>query len=375
MANSTISSLTSITTPSSSAMAWISDPNASPIDRSWSLANMLGFFLRQRVVTSGSGAIGTIANPNDSDYLLVGASTATLPTSPRAGARVTFKCLGAYGVTITANTSQTIGDGGAATTNAIGITGTGAFVALQWDVVNRIWHIVASNTSIINSASGALGTATQATDNFYEFTATGSLTLPKYPENDCVYTIKNKSSATITINANTTGVSQTIGTTTSTAFLLYAQEDYVVLHYSLADTTWYVVATNGPVLSSDQTTSFSYSGTNVWAANGVGLALALQPGKYDIELHASVKLVESAVEVFSGVAIGNGTTPISSMGGQRSDSASEWSVCPVSLSAIGYVLTAAATIQGIFYCEEPGLFTWLCHSSCIVGKITARRIG
>ena len=212
--------------------------------------------LAGNTLISTSGTLGTIAlTYMNTMYVLTAASTATLPATAPLGARVTFKCLGAYGVTIAANTGQTIGDGGAATTNAIGITGTGAFVTLQWDVTNSIWHIVASNTSIINSASGALGTATQATDSFYEFTATGSLTLPKYPENGCVYTIKNKSSATVTINANVSGVSQTIGTTTSTAFLLYAQEDYVVLRYSLADTTWYVVATNGPVLSSPQTSS------------------------------------------------------------------------------------------------------------------------
>lgn len=369
MANSTIGSLSSIIAPSSAAMAWISDPNASPQDRSWSLANMPSFLLRQRVVTSGSGAIGTIANPNDSDYLLVGASTATLPASPRAGARVTFKCLGAYGVTITANTGQTIGDGGAATTNAIGITGTGAFVTLQWDATNNIWHIVGSNTSVINSASGALGTAMQVTDSFYEFTATGSLTLPKYPENGCVYTIKNKSSATVTVNANTTGISQTIGMTTSTAFLLYAQEDYVVLRYSLADTTWYVVATNGPVLASDQTAQTAQSGTGAWIAIGHGLSLGtLDPGVYNFEIDCA--LYTTAVGGQMALGIGKVTTLISSSVRMSIPSGSTG----VHVCVKNYVLTASAVIQGIYYAVgSSGAVIY--GSPEYVGRITAQRVG
>ena len=234
------------------------------------------------------------------------------------------------------------------------------------------WHIVASNTSIINSASGALGTATQVTDSFYEFTATGSLTLPKYPENGCVYTIKNKSSATVTINANTTGVSQTIGTTTSTAFLLYAQEDYVVLRYSLADTTWYVVATNGPVVSSNQTAQTVASTVEAWTAIGNGLTLGtLGPGVYDLAMDVGVQTPANAS---LGVGIGSGTTLISNPGGATVPLAGNPETLGVHLMKRNYVLTSSATIQGIYYFS--GVSGVIVYSSLYyVGVITARRIG
>lgn len=40
MSNQTIPGLNSITTPSSAGLLWVSDPNASPQDRSWNLANL-----------------------------------------------------------------------------------------------------------------------------------------------------------------------------------------------------------------------------------------------------------------------------------------------------------------------------------------------
>jgi hypothetical protein len=215
-----------------------------------------------------------------------------------------------------------------------------------------------------------LGTVTQATDSFYEFTATGSLTLPKYPENGAIYTIKNKSSATVTINANTTGVSQTIGTTTSTAFLLYAQEDYVTLRYSLSDTTWYVVATNGSIVASNQTASTSCSTLNAWTAIGNGFSLGtLQPGVYDIDLDLSIGGNTNAV---INIGIGNGTALISVPNGGNSAMSTQYFAMHSQVR--NYILSSAAVIQGIYYS------TYLGGSTSYVvpyniGRITARRVG
>jgi hypothetical protein len=219
-----------------------------------------------------------------------------------------------------------------------------------------------------------LGTVTQATDSFYEFTATGSLTLPKYPENGAVYTIKNKSSATVTINANTTGISQTVGTTTSTAFLLYAAEDYVTLRYSLSDTTWYVVATNGPVVSANQSGSGNLSTAGAWTAFGNGLTLGtLTPGVYDLELCANI-LTGPSGNVLA-VTIGNATTPIASREGIVNNLSS---VLPVVLHATikNYVLSASATIQALYYAASNAIPSISVYNATYqIGAITARRIG
>jgi hypothetical protein len=369
MANSTISSLTSISTPSSAGMLWISDPNASPQDRSWAISAIQAMFGRRRNVVSTSGTLGTLTVLWDTDYVLTAASTVTLPLSPLAGCRLTFKCKGAFGITITANTGQVIGSSGASATNSIGITGTGAFITLEWDSTNSLWHVVASSVSVINSASGVLGTAIQITDSFYEFTATGSMTLPLYPENGTIYTIKNKSSGTITINASVATVVQTIGTTTSTAFLLYATEDYVTLRYSLSDTTWYVVATNGPVQTATQSSSGSLSTPGAWTAIANGFSLGtVAPGVYDIELSLTAV---TAVTSEGSIGIGNVTSLISDAFWCINSN----SVFPVRCGIKAYTLSASAVIQGIYYNVGGSGLNLLYNATYCIGKITLRRVG
>jgi len=56
MSNQTISGLPTIVTPSSAGMLWVGDPNASPQDRSWSVANIWAwilakFFVQQKTVS------------------------------------------------------------------------------------------------------------------------------------------------------------------------------------------------------------------------------------------------------------------------------------------------------------------------------------
>jgi hypothetical protein len=272
MANQTISGLSTISSPSSAALAWIYDPNASPQDRSLSLANLLTYLISkgiQRKVVSTSGTIGTLTNVSDTDFILTAASTATLPASPdHAGLRFTFKA---------------------------------------------------------------------------------------------------KTAATSTISANS---GQTIGTTSSTSFVLYAQEDYVTLEWD-GTSIWYVVATNGPVQSSNQTATGTFASTGSWLAIGNGLTLGtLAPGVYDIFMECS-PLTNASIQNIS-VALGKETTPISAIEGVYNPSSGTEATAHVEVR--GYVLTASATIQGIGITSNTGCTIYY-NATYGIGKIVVRRIG
>ena len=119
-------------------MMWISDPNASPQDRSLKLGALLGALkfggiiganwptalgenlganwpaalalAGPRVTISTSGTLGVLTIIGDTDYLLFGATTATLPLSTLSGLaigqRITFKNLGAFTTAISVSGSS-----------------------------------------------------------------------------------------------------------------------------------------------------------------------------------------------------------------------------------------------------------------------------
>lgn len=256
--NQTIPGLSSIASPSSAGLLWVSDPSANPQDRSLTLANLFAMLGLTPIITSG--ALGTLTTLGGT-YLLSAATTVTLPASPRLHATFTFKNRGAFTTTISANAGQTI------------------------------------------------------------------------------------------------------GSTTSASFSLYATEDYVTLRWDGA-AIWEVVATNGPVLTSLQTGANNFPTTGAWTAIANGLVLAsLAPGVYDLEL--SCVLGVGATNI--AVCIGNGTTPISEILGSTA------STTTVKITLRNYVLGAAATIQGLYYAvASVGNINF--GSTWAVGRITARRV-
>ena len=295
MSNQTIPGLPTISQASSAAMMWISDPNASPQDRSLKLGALLGALkfggilgtnwpailalAGPRVTISTSGTLGVLTTVGDTDYLLSAATTATLPLSTLSGLaigqRIMFKNLGAF-------------------TTAISVSASSPTMYL----------------------GGYAKTAGYAGGTFY----------------------------------------------------LYHVDDYVTFEYNGAD-TWFVVATNGPVLSSSQTSSTNTSTINAWTAIGNGLSLGtLAPGIYDIEMDVSVALTSASG---TNVAIGNITVPISSMVGSTNlNSATVWVTMHVHNR--NYLLTSAALIQGLYYSNITS--NVIECSGLVAGKITARRI-
>ena len=213
----------------------------------------------------------------------------------------------------------------------------------------------------IVSTSGTIGALTVTCDTDYILTAASTVTLPASPIIGQRLTFKAKTTATSTITAN---AAQTIGTTTSTSFVLYAQEDYVTLEWD-GTSIWYVVATNGPILSSNQNGATSCNSISTWTAIGNGLSLSIiQPGIYDIDIDCTL-----GAAGYLGVAIGNSITPISSISCVADDAGS-----PGHSSVKAYILSTAALIQGIYYSTAAGGASFL-YQTYSIGRITARRIG
>jgi hypothetical protein len=216
------------------------------------------------------------------------------------------------------------------------------------------------------SGSGALGTLTDTGDATYVFTGASTVTLPVSAKAGRRLTFKAKTTATSTISANS---GQIIGSTSSTSFVLYAQEDYVTLEWD-GVSIWYVVATNGPTQIAAQTSGGSTNSAGVWTSIANGLTLgSLNPGVYDLEMDVNLAVVQGK---FLGVAIGNALVPISNATGLVGGTANG-ATAGEHVVVKGYVLTAAATIQGIYISNAVQTIAYTTPNQ--VGSISARRIG
>jgi hypothetical protein len=220
------------------------------------------------------------------------------------------------------------------------------------------------------STSGALGVLSVTGDTEYILTDASTAIMPISPPSGCRITFKLKTTATSTISA--VG-GQTMGTTSSISFVLYGQEDYVTFEWDNVS-IWYVVATNGTITSSNQTAQTTTSSTGAWTAIGNGLALGSLPaGIYDFEIDCTGGVIGGIGNPVS-IAIGNSTTPISAMTTLVGGAAATVEMAPMHSHVRGYVLTAAATIQGIYY--SPSATNSIVYNGTVtIGRITARRIG
>ena len=218
----------------------------------------------------------------------------------------------------------------------------------------------------VNITAGALGALAVTGSTTYILTAASTATLPTnaVAQAGQIITFKNKGNFTTTISS---AAAQTIGTTTSTSFALYAQEDYVSLQYDGA-AIWYVVATNGPIFSSAQTANTACNSSAAWTVIGNGLTLGtLAPGVYDLDMSLTIEIAG----IYLYIAIGNSTTPISNV---IMIGANDLLVSPTSFFTRGYILGASATIQGIYYSTGSNNSTLYNASPGPIGKISARRI-
>ena len=221
----------------------------------------------------------------------------------------------------------------------------------------------------VNITAGALGALAVTGSTTYILTAASTATLPTnaVAQAGQIITFKNKGNFTTVISS---AAAQTIGTTTSTYFALFDQEDYVSLQYDGA-AIWYVIATNGPVLSSAQTGVTNCNGTGTWTAIGSGLTLGtLAPGIYDLDMSLTI---QNPPSVYLYISIGNSTTPISNVGFAVLPSGSVILVSGISVFTHGYILGASATIQGIYYSANANQYIAY-GTPGPIGKITARRI-
>ena len=227
-------------------------------------------------------------------------------------------------------------------------------------------YAVYNNFVSISGAAGAITSLSQ--NNMYVFTAASTIMMPSSPYAAQIFTFKNKGNFTSTISANS---GQTIGTTSSTSFSLYAQEDYVTLEWD-GTSIWYVVATNGPVISSDQNSSATGLVGSSWTSPGIGLSLSIPVGVWDFTLECTI-ITQNGGQL--SIAIGNGTTPIS--GKVATGFSTVYTATAVSVSVKGYAITSLSTISLIYYSSGAGGNQIIYQSAGvpIVGRISARRIG
>ena len=189
------------------------------------------------------------------------------------------------------------------------------------------------------------------------------------------YTFKKKVAAN-TVTINRSGSPDVIGTTTSTAFILYGQEDYVTFECDPTNSIWYIVATNGPILSSLQTTpGFTTTLTGLWVAVANGMTLSLNQGIYDIEAFIAVTTAAASSSIY--VALTNLTAPqlpISNPIGTLT-TGSVALTYPVYTSIKNYVIgTASSTINLSYLCNTAACYIPFTTGQQ-VGKIVARRVG
>jgi hypothetical protein len=367
VANQTLQSISPITTPVSAALLWVNDATASPQDRSWSLTAAMEWLNKKpKVLTSGDTPYTWVTPFKSPALITTGASNFVfnLPAATGTGLRIDITKVdsGAGAVQIAPNGTDVIDKAG----------NVSVYLGLRYqsvtliDSTSGVWLLQPQGKRSFVSTSGTLGTLVGSLDALYVLTAASTVTLPANPFPGQQLTFKAKTTATSTISANS---GQTIGTTSSTSFILYAQEDYVTLEWD-GTSIWYVVATNGPVISSDQTATKTTSVSGSWAAIGNGLVLSsLGPGVYDFTLDVTL----TSLGNHTSIGIGDGTTLIST-GNYNIDAQASVS-WKVTASRYGYVINVATNIQGIYKALSTGDQIIYYAALNSIGKLAARRIG
>lgn len=234
-----------------------------------------------------------------------------------------------------------------------------------------VWLLAQGLRSCL-STSGALGALTVANDFEYFLTATSSATLPANgtATQGQRLTFKTKTNATSTISA---AAGQTIGTTSSTSFVLYAQEDYVTLEYD-GTSVWYVIATNGPVktvtAASSSVFGFGSGSGNHDLTAFTDLQVALLPGVYEIyaDLMVSGTNAVGNQTVYSLGASGGATGLV--LGSVYTRGLGD-AYMYLSVKATKLVVTSAVTLVPFVFCGVSGGVVASLVSS---GTLTAKRI-
>jgi hypothetical protein len=208
-------------------------------------------------------------------------------------------------------------------------------------------------------------------DSDYVLINTIGITLPSAPQCGTRLSFFSADNNTKTITAPG---GQRIGAYPSApgnSFYLYVIGDRITLEFD-GGTTWDVVDTNGPVLSSDQEGLVNMSSAGSWTAVGKGLSLTLDPGVYDIELDVTLYSTAAVALQSASMAIGI-SSPLSAPTGLLSTGSA---VTTTAHSSIKHcILTTSQTINALYYISSAVGFFVYYNSPNFIGRITAKRIG
>jgi hypothetical protein len=307
MATNTIPGLTTIATPSSGGMLWICDTTASPQDRSLSLTALTAWL---KTKTKIGLAIGdspyTWATPYKSPALMTTGSSqvvVNLPAAAGTGALLEIIKIdsGTGSVKVTPNGTDVI--------DIAGNVSVYIDKQFQWlrlrDIATGIWQLEQKSDRIVVTTSGTIGTLIGTNDAEYFLTAASTVTLPAIPAKGQKLTFRNTGDFTSVISANTSSVSQTIGVTISTAFSLYAANDYVTLEYD-GTSKWYVVSTNGPEVVLNTTARSTVGSTSYRPFTGM-YSSGVLPGVYEVTAFVCGPKIDY-YSAWVAIAIGSGAT-------------------------------------------------------------------
>jgi hypothetical protein len=157
--------------------------------------------------------------------------------------------------------------------------------------------------------SGTLEIPPNASNGLYIMQGEASslvITLPPRPTSilGAKYTFKKASSNahTLTISAQT---GDTIGSTTSTSFVLPSQDDFVTLEND--GRSWSVLSTSGPISIVTQASGATVAASGGWPDIGVaaGLSIDLPAGEWIIQSYFNSRIVGPAVSAFALTAAGS----------------------------------------------------------------------
>jgi hypothetical protein len=221
--------------------------------------------------------------------------------------------------------------------------------------------------------TGAIANGTNDSD--YLVTAAITITLPlaSSVQSGTRFTFFNGNVQTVTISANSNDYFGAYnGGVKGGSFYLYNTGDYVTVEYSTSLGCWFVVATNGPVITLTQShanTAFSTTGAwTAWPASEFQQTIA--PGVYDIDLDVSCVCVVSA-SLALGLGV-SGSNPLSARA-YTLDSNAANTTLPFHLSLRGVAVSASEMMQPLYY-SSSGSNTTNYDATKDIGVMTIRRI-
>jgi len=354
---------------SSVAKLWINDQSVNPSDESMSMLQLVGLLQNNTALHTGDSPF-TLGTQMPSIFSILTSGnpfTFNLPMAVGSGLQVEIKKIDSDAgyVSIVPNS-----------TDVIDANGNHPYIlAYQYqsvkltDVAVGYWEVSLSGKRTVVGINSGSYVINSSPDCEFFINSASAITLPAHPFTGQRLTFKNDGAYTAVISANS---GQTIGVMGSASFSLYAADDYVTLEFG--GTNWFVVATNGPVVTLNQSGDVTTTNLVGWVVVGNGTTIAsLALGIYDIEADSTVYAAAQGpnLALALGILIAGVTTLVSNSRTEGQMNAGGY--YPIHLGVKGYQLSVAGTIELLY--DSSNTSNKIIGSGNDFSQITIRRIG